>query len=822
MDGAGRAELRHTIYQQEQDVAEKQKQIDALLVQVQQESEQRLVLRQQLDEESTQRELEIHTLRQEKANLAGQLDRAERQLRKEQELSCHLDNCIKEAEEKSAQVHEKLSCTAQLKSSAESKIDNLTRSIQDMKAKLADMTAKYDQELHHPATLQESVRIKQSQIDELKILQDELLANIDRYSRKAAQAREAKDQLQQELHDVVAREQIKTKELQEIGTSKENELRHLSDTLHSVQQELVDMESQLQKATEKKQQLEARLVEESRRKDEALEMNELLRAENKLAISESKKEWEASMRETDTAMKMSLAVLTQSSTNELHRGNGAQNAESVSESPSNCDKESMDPTLAELQLVIRVVSSMLSADSVHGPRISTYLPTFEALVQQLHQGMVGSLKVLEELHASWSRERLDLQKVCRDLEATTRLCKEQMQMLQQTTLTLQCQRAEDTLELEANKSELESMKELLAENERMAAALRSLEQQVLVQNRIVSHRQLQLAELGLCRASNRNQESELESRAQEVAELRQRLQEMDERIRCLNDLEQALDDAVSLTEQQNQSNEELTLKLSDLETLNKEHEEQLQSMQTREHAFSGRFCDLFRQYVGHVHTSSTRVSRIGVRRGKAVDSSDYDTRMHLYDQEQERGDIVRMLQIFPTLLGDVVASFEAAQTINSDKPPMLQGKTQYQHSTKDCASVTVPPSFDAPQSPVKLCSRSSHAHFEVDALQCNDIRQRGPSTRYVHADDAPPTAACTKLTTMVMRNADQAASNVRALQHHTHPHRPGVVFRARPKDEHYTATSPSSATKLAEDTGFHEQLELIRDAFQTYHAAMPS
>uniref|UniRef100_K3WBU5 FIP-RBD domain-containing protein n=1 Tax=Globisporangium ultimum (strain ATCC 200006 / CBS 805.95 / DAOM BR144) TaxID=431595 RepID=K3WBU5_GLOUD len=648
------AELRHTIYQQEQDVAEKQKQIDSLLIQVQQESEQRLELRQQLDEKSTQRELEIHTLRQEKANLVGQLDRAERQLRKEQERSSRLESCIKETEEKRAQAHEKLSCTAQLKSSAESKIEHLTRSLQDMKAKLADMATKYDHELHHSAALQESVRAKQSQIDELKILQDELLANIDRYSRKATQARHTKDQLQQELHDVVAREQMKTKELQEMVASKENELRHLSKSLHSVQYEIETMSAQAHKVNEEKRQLETRVAEESRQKDEALEMNALLRVESKLAISESEKEreaMEASMREMDTAMKMSLAILVQPSTDELQRRNGTRNTENISESSINKDEEDVDPTLNGLRLMVRSLLPLISADWVHQPRAHTYRPTFKALMQQLHQGMTHSLEVLEELHASWSRERLDLQIACRDLEATAQLCKEQMQTLQQTTLKLQAQRAEvrlgflyeyrlpylklihalsrfllpfeqDALKLEANKSELESMKQLLAENERMATALRSLEQQVLVQNRTTSHQQLQLAELSseleLCHASYRNQETELESRAQQVDELRQRLQDMDERIRYLSDLEQALDDAVSLTEQQNRSNEEvtmcylhlrgwmldadisvLTLRLSDMEILNKEQEEQLQSMQTREHAFSGRFCDLFRQYVDH-------------------------------------------------------------------------------------------------------------------------------------------------------------------------------------------------------------------------------
>lgn len=115
--------------------------------------------------------------------------------------------------------------------------------------------------------------------------------------------------------------------------------------------------------------------------------------------------------------------------------------------------------------------------------------------------------------------------------------------------------------MEASKCKMEAMEQTIEENEREIGTLRSLEQQVFVQTRTISHQDLRIEELSSelqrFEAVERVHESELERRAQHIEQLRQRLEETTERAHHVEDLERALEDAVSLTEQQNSCNEEV-------------------------------------------------------------------------------------------------------------------------------------------------------------------------------------------------------------------------------------------------------------------------
>lgn len=100
------------------------------------------------------------------------------------------------------------------------------------------------------------------------------------------------------------------------------------------------------------------------------------------------------------------------------------------------------------------------------------------------------------------------------------------------------------------------------------------------------------------------------------------------------------------------------LKVHDLKSQRYDHEESLEAFRAREKVFSERFRSLFRQYCEQLGaSSSSSVAAAGAQRKQmAVAAKDAEIleRLQMYEDEELRGDIVRLVQLFPMLLEDFV------------------------------------------------------------------------------------------------------------------------------------------------------------------------
>lgn len=101
------------------------------------------------------------------------------------------------------------------------------------------------------------------------------------------------------------------------------------------------------------------------------------------------------------------------------------------------------------------------------------------------------------------------------------------------------------------------------------------------------------------------------------------------------------------------------LKVHDLENWRCDHEESLEAFRAREKAFSERFRSLFRQYCKQLGASSSSlvVAAAGAQRKQlvmAAKDAEVLERLQMYEDEELRGDIVRLVQLFPMLLEDFV------------------------------------------------------------------------------------------------------------------------------------------------------------------------
>lgn len=411
------AELRHTIYQQEQDVTDKQSQVERLTAQLHEQNEKQLMQTHQLDEKSTKRELEIYELRQEKSKLVSQLKQAQRQLQRESEQNQRLQKSIKEGSEREAHVREQLTSAVQLKTLAESKVDKLTHSRQETLVELEQMTSKHEREARKASQLAENLADRHARFDELKALQDELLSKLESYAMEAETATRDKTNLRAQFEADLVRERSKLNELESVVAAKEVEARVLSARLETLKESLSATQAELETVTSEKLRLEQKLRDdhlemETVLHDQALELNEKVQE-----ITASEQRWKGTqeeMKALDAAMRVSLERMTATEP-ASHHGDGENDNDIL-------DGYEATAGLSELKLCMHALDDLMSFESSCDTHLDEHLSSFQELHERIYHIVMTSTNGLEELLGSWTRERVDLRKANDELQETTHIC----------------------------------------------------------------------------------------------------------------------------------------------------------------------------------------------------------------------------------------------------------------------------------------------------------------------------------------------------------------------------------------------------------------
>lgn len=583
------AELRHTIYQQEQDVGDKQQQVESLQAQLHDQNEMQLRQSQQLDEKSTKRELEIYELRQEKSTLASQLDHVQRQLQRETEQSHRLQKSLKEVSEREAHLREQLTSAVQLKTLFETKVDKLKRSSQETLLKLEQMTGNFEHEARKSSRLSEDLANTQARFEELKALQDDLLCKLDSYAMVAEAATLDKGALQAQLTDKLAKEQNKVKQLESLVAVKDDETRGLTEQIERLELRLSETGAELESVAIAKLEL-AKQVEDKR-----LEMKTVLHDHSLAlnlkgdAVAASERRWSSMLEglsELNAALRASLEILIM-----VAEPTSSLSDEVASDSDTEVELEyEAVADLHGLKLCIRSLDHLMTSDSVCDSNLKEeHLPSLQELLERAHSAMTTSTNRLERHLGSWARERLDLRKASDELQKTTQICDLEMRKVHQEHLgtreqldgvrkTSSCGKSERIMalillcacllsvaqvsaELNAEKREVAVLKHLNEELNWDIETLRRFKLQAVEQNKVIAafarqseelNAQLQAAE-----SAETQQRSALAEKVQTTKELYGELREMTERVEHLEVVERALERAVELIERQNARNEEV-------------------------------------------------------------------------------------------------------------------------------------------------------------------------------------------------------------------------------------------------------------------------
>lgn len=422
------AELRHTIYEQEQDVARKQQEIDALSAELQTQQTQHVALQQQLDAKSTTRALELHELRQANAALTTQLEQTQHELER-------LRTTAADTSDRESHLREQLTSVTQLRTLAESRRETLAHSLADCEAALARMTRDYEREHAAASQLQDDAAAKQAQLHEVKALQDELLATIDSYARKAESAVRESERLRAQLQSSAAKLERCEAQQQTAAAASDARYQQVASELDVLKRELVETQSARDAATLKTQTLQQQLEQQRAETERALDTQSMELQAQAHALQASERASDAlytSLRELDAAIAAAVDKLD-------HNEHGDDEA---SDAASQSNDQAFEAELARCARSLCDVIDAAHDSATADASVQQHVAALAQLLEHVRRTLATASAHVASARASWRRERADLDCACAELDATARVCHEEMQQVHEEHLRTQEQLAQ--------------------------------------------------------------------------------------------------------------------------------------------------------------------------------------------------------------------------------------------------------------------------------------------------------------------------------------------------------------------------------------------
>ncbi|KAG1713478.1 hypothetical protein DVH05_001265 [Phytophthora capsici] len=389
------AELRHTIYEQERDVEEKSRLLTSLQSQLDQEEKNHLITKENLvTTESHQRDL--------KKSFCEQIEALEKQLTEKNELLKQLERVSTDTQRTREALEDRIAAATKAQSLAEAQLGDAMRSIKALEDQLTQVTTKYKEAQQQSASWSGECVKKQTHLDELNALQEELLQSVDKYVQKVKKWREKVERLEAELESYKEKEtlivhQLEEAEKREAALKAEEELR------------MQQFRSQCATLEQQKLQLENALSEAQQ---QAEECNEQQR-EN--AAKELKyQQMQEAMAELEATLSAALGMIHKPDVEE-----------------DDIEKENvflLDQCIfRQLESCCQALNTLTTANN-QSTLLCPSLLEITALVAEIGQ-KVG--KEMTQALVSWTKERSNLVEACGLLDSTARICRDEMEKRQE-------------------------------------------------------------------------------------------------------------------------------------------------------------------------------------------------------------------------------------------------------------------------------------------------------------------------------------------------------------------------------------------------------
>lgn len=451
------AELRHTIYQQEQELAQK---ADALQEHERLLDEQRsatLDLEKQLERNREGREKEQQTHHVLEERLSQELDQLRRQLRQEQDRCHQLKSTSDATQYKLQEMQGKWMEATQVRSLLESKHEEETRQCQTLKAQLDQVTSKCKQNTAQAARLEEQELKREAYLSELKSVQDDLLQTIDSHAKKANESKTLIKRLRAQVLDLTEREQLMAKHNQETAQAQEVGALRLRDQVSELQQQLKSLETLNGNLSDRNAKLESQIAQQGNSMDALIQEKAQDEEAASQQASKQERRWNEmheALTEMQAAMQLSLEMMGEpnsaiSSCEEAANGPEGSRCTDDTDEFSYSDLVDQDK-LDAMRACCRSINYIVSEQEKLATHFEPYLPSFGEFMQRVGVVSEVTLDHVQSIMASWSRERCDLVRAGEELESATRICQRSMEKAHATALQRQKALAKvrnDSLEL---------------------------------------------------------------------------------------------------------------------------------------------------------------------------------------------------------------------------------------------------------------------------------------------------------------------------------------------------------------------------------------
>ncbi|DBA02650.1 TPA: hypothetical protein N0F65_010475 [Lagenidium giganteum] len=671
------AELRHTIYQQEQDVADKTAAIDALQQQLTDAQDSLRAGEQQWVKERAQLDAYTQSVRKEKMALIDKLQASEQRHTQLQAQAKQLSNTVTDNHTRIATLERELAEARQHVAQADVKVKDIKKSLEDAKQEVAATVAIYQQSQQRNCSLETEIERHQVRVDELQAMQEGLLTAIDAHLAKELTWQQEREQWQtQKANQAMEKDRLQTS-VQQLN----ERAAMLVEENERLRQHLQECKQQAKSLEQEKARAQAAHEENQRR------MEELVAANNKaqddkvraaLATQTQLTDLHEGLAELDSILGASLSTLT-TPWSQRRDDRTTQLWPREDGDDEMLDALCLDDLERSCACLARLVAAVTSATTLTR-LLDTHLPTQVPWLNRLHDLLDAISQRVQLAEASWKRERRDLLRAVNELQTTATTWQHATETLQVEATEARRKLHECEFDLKERSSSLHSLQQehnealqtialLEQRTNEMDTARQTLERQVSLHEQSTTYQKHQVDEVlrqnkelvaldTQLAAQILEKDAALQRLNEERQALQQQLQSQQERQRLDQQQSSAvhdeLDEAAAIIEEQTQRLRQATQLVEDSCRQQQEIERELHDHKEHAEGVVVTLVHLVSQYAALLEALEAPVGSTNGTR--------------LYREELERRDVQRLLQLFPTLVEEYITAVVSTTHAPPTKP----------------------------------------------------------------------------------------------------------------------------------------------------------
>ncbi|KAE9312424.1 hypothetical protein PF008_g19972 [Phytophthora fragariae] len=637
------AELRHTIYEQEKDVEQKNSTLSTIQEQLEQERRHHLETKELLAAVQKQQEEMVQHFQEQESALYAQINETQGELKQKDNHLNQLEGASSDAQRAEEALQNRLAAVMKAQNLTEAKLEDAARTINALQEQLTSRTTKFEEGQRQIVKLQEECAKKQAHLDELNALQEELLTSVDKYVNKVKKSRDKVERLEAELQSCKEKKVMAKAQADDASRSSSEELAALRTKISEAEQREQQVQTQFTALQQEKTRLEFTLAEVQQSLQSQIQVEE-------------------AVAELESALSAALRMMLGRSSETL-ASSEAEGAVKMDESRTDSTDHSFlldQAVFRDLRVCCQALDTLTTSNGP--PQCTSLCPSFLEMVNRI--AAIGEQVQTEMSRAlsSWSREHTNLVEACAVLDSTALMCQDEMEKRHQEICDCRQELAERTMEVEAYAMQVDTLDEQLRRAEAECEAFHALEQHAADQERVLEAKETLIRDLT---AENDRLEKVESAYSVQVSTNTRLTQQLEDQRAAMNaqrtyseELEHALESAATFAEQQNERNQQLNTQLAQVEKSNREQADHLKTIEVQTSAFSSRFLGLVKQYAAFLRPTA------------ATDRSLQD-HLNQFDVEIQNGDVLRLLQLFPALLEEYISTCSKG----SDHSPLNKGRT---------------------------------------------------------------------------------------------------------------------------------------------------